>query len=278
MLIISDNAEHKLIGVKNRNLKIYRVLEVSRLFDIFERKSLGLVAPKYWEDPYERIFSNSFGIDSQEKRRRYSLEGYTKNIYGLCWTLNDENDSTWRIYSPNKDRVKIKTTINKLYKSVSKIDDKLFESYIGKVKYIKENTIIKNIKKAIRKQIETFRNVNFIKEFYLKKRDSFKHENEVRLLVKTPPTEENEYYHRIDFIDEKSILNIPIKNPTDFIEEIVFDPRMPDNIINAFISHLKKEYKYNKNIFKSKLYLPPNVNIKVVHKFDRLLKLKGDKK
>lgn len=271
MLIINDNAKHKFIGIRSKNLKIYRVLEVTRLFDIFETKSLGLVAPKYWEDPYERTLSNSFGIDSQ-KNIWWSLGGYTKNIYGLCWTLNDENDSTWRIYSSNKDRVKIRTTINKLYKSVSEIDDKLFESYIGKVKYIKENTIRKNTKMAIRKQIETFRNVNFIKEFYLKKRDSFKHENEVRLLVKIPPTTENEcYHHRLDFIDEKTILNIPIKNPNDFIEEIVFDPRMPDNIVNAFISHLKKEYKYNKNICKSKLYLLPNINTEVTHKFDRLL-------
>lgn len=272
MIINLDiNAKHKLIGIKNIEISIHRFFEVSKLFGIFETKSLGLVQPKCWEDPYEQIFSNSLGVDAKEKKLHYSLEGYTKNIYGQCWTLNDEDDSAWRIYSPNADKVRVKTTINKLFKNVKKINDNYFESYIGKVKYIKEDTLRKNIKRAIRKKIETFEKVDFIKEFYLKKRDSFKYENELRILTKVPDLKENGFYKRIVFFNETPILEIPILNPNDFIEEIIFDPRMPENIVNAFTLYLKKKYKYKNRTSKSKLYARPEINVEVIHKFDKII-------
>ena len=40
--------------------------------------------------------------------------GFKENLYGQCWTKTRESDAMWRIYSPNKNGVRIMTTPRKL--------------------------------------------------------------------------------------------------------------------------------------------------------------------
>ena len=59
--------DHKMVNIKDATLPIYRVLGPSHLFDFFETKSLTLVPPRLWEDPYENVFADSFGVTKKIK-------------------------------------------------------------------------------------------------------------------------------------------------------------------------------------------------------------------
>lgn len=262
---IDTSAKHYLFNIDDIDIDIYRVLEVSRLFDIFETRLLELTSPKSWADPYENFLKYSYGIEDENENVRHSFEGCSKLIFGQCWTLNAETDAVWRIYSPNKDRAKVKTTIRKLYELVQKIQDKWFRSYIGKVKYLPEVEIKKNISKGI----EYPRNYFFvrdrlIKEYYLVKRDTFKYENEIRLIVNLPDPPENYVNAIYQDPDNLDTCNIPLDEPGDLFDEIVFDPRMPDSLVRAYTSHLKNEFKFAKDIHKSNLYLEPKIKQKIL--------------
>lgn len=265
--IIDCKAKHKLIDIENSEKNIFRVIEVSRLFDIFETNTIGLISPKKWQDPYESIFSNSYGVLKNFKTNDTLLnfKGDTKSVFGQCWTLNTESDATWKIYSPYKNKVKIKTKISKLYQIISKINDDWFRSCIGKVKYQSEKTIRKNISKTIKILGEKLGDIDLLTSFYLVKRKAFAYEREVRLLVDLPSAPENERHYLIDGDEGYEFCSIPVKDPHDFIDEIVFDPRMPDSLVRAYTSYLKNKFKYSKKIYKSKLYVAPNIRVPVVH-------------
>jgi hypothetical protein len=66
------------------------------------------------------------------------------SFYGQCWSLTRESDAMWRIYSPNEDGVKVKTTIRKLFTPLfdkgghdRKPNGEIYNlySFIGRVKY-----------------------------------------------------------------------------------------------------------------------------------------------
>jgi len=265
MVVIDNRAKHSLIDLENDETVVYRLIEVHHLFEIFESRLLTLVVSKLWDDPYENFLGHCYGIVPDEPNRRYDYSGYAKLIFGNCWTLNQDNDATWRIYSPDKRRVKIKTTVKKLHSLVSQIDDKWFRSYLGKVSYSSESEIKANISKAIK--AGTFFVDDIIKEFYLKKRDTFTEEREIRLLVRlVEPGEKvvNATYQDPDNLD---ICRLPIGDPSDFIDEIVFDPRMPNSLVRAYTNYLTTTFKYTKSCFKSKIYESPKLRIEIEKRY-----------
>lgn len=261
---IDFDAKHHLIDVNNDETPIYRIMEVHNLFELFENKQLVLVAPKLWDDPYEDFLNHCYGVDPREPNTRISYHGYAKLLFGQCWTFNEDNDSIWRIYSPNRNRVKVRTTIKKLYSCVSQIQVQLFRSYIGKVIYLSESDIKENITKAIKN--DGIHYTNLIPNFYLRKRDTFKEENEVRLMVRL--YKEEKYSNAIfQDPDDHSICKLPLNNPHDFIEEIVFDPRMPNSLVRAYKSHLINTFEFQGECRKSSIYESPNLEIQVENKF-----------
>lgn len=68
---------------------------------------------KHWEDPYELfLFKQNIFIDGNP----FHINKFDKKLYGQCWSLNKDTDAMWRIYSPKKKGVRIKTTIGKMIK------------------------------------------------------------------------------------------------------------------------------------------------------------------
>lgn len=258
MNIIDISVKHPLIDLEDDETAIYRLIEVHHLFELFESKTLILVAPKLWDDPYENFLEHCYGIVPDEPNQRYDYSGYAKLIFGSCWTLNQDNDATWRIYSPDKRRVKIKTTVNKLHNIVRQLN---VHYYLGKVSYLSESEIKCNISRAIK--AGTFFIDDMIRDFYLKKRDTFVEEREIRLLVRLYPPSDGVVNAKYQDMDNFDICWLPIETPTDFIDEIVFDPRMPDSLVKAYTTHLTTTFNYTKSCFKSKIYESPKLGIEI---------------
>lgn len=258
---IDNRAKHSLINIENDDTSIYRLLEVHHLFELFESKLLTLVAPKLWDDPYENFLQHCYGVDPSKPNLQINYNGYTKLIFGQCWTLNQDTDATWRIHSPHKSKAKIRTSQKKLYELIQKVDIDWFRSYLGKVSYFPESTIKVNISEAIKDG--SFFIDNLIENFYLIKRDTFIGEREVRLLVRLVEPEDNIVNARFQNSDDMDICQIPIEDPLEFIDEIVFDPRMPNSLVRAYSNHLKNTFGFIKTCRKSSIYESPSIRVKV---------------
>jgi hypothetical protein len=223
---------------------IFRFLSTNRLFELFEKHKNTLVSPKLWEDPFE---NHIMCITTELKREdeKGSCIGFRDNFFGQCWTQTRESDAMWRIYSPNKNGVRITTTPRKLLKSLyedtgCQIND--YSCFLGKVKYYKTP------------KLKEFLNLNSAEWVYfdptgqglaqslLFKRTPFKHENEVRLLFNSKfKGEKNPDFYSYYF------------DPREIIDDIVFDPRMD---VSEFNRHKKNliQLRFEKRIVKSRLY------------------------
>lgn len=156
----------------------------------------------------------------------------------------------WRIYSPEKNGVRIATTPRKLladlFNDVN--PDGKFSAYIGRVKYYKTKDLI------------NFLNTNAFEcimdksgegpaRTLLFKRITFKHENEVRLIYNSF----NKFKH------EKCGYRI---NTMELIDDIVFDPRIDYKEFKILKERLRN-IGFGKRIVKSNLYKIPDLTIEL---------------
>lgn len=226
---------------------IYRVMPVFRLMELFKRKNNTLVKPRLWDDPFENFILQGHGKFSDGKIVSFGMRDL---VYGQCWTMNKDSDAMWRIYSPDKNGVKIRTTINKLFNSIysrSRVNERDVNCFIGKVKYL------------IPRKINDFLDqVNIIDstgkgiaETLLIKRQAFSHEKEVRLIY---------------IADEHKAQHVIFQyeiDPFDLIREIVFDPRMNEYLFEIYKNSFRNE-GFQGKIFQSDLYKgPENIMINI---------------
>lgn len=91
------------LNSKNLDKPIYRIVSASRFIQILTSKQLTLVNPQKWDDPFENSLAVARVYVSHEAVRFLERTG----VYGQCWTWHEDTDAMWRIYSPNKDGVRL---------------------------------------------------------------------------------------------------------------------------------------------------------------------------
>jgi len=210
-------------------------MPVHRLLEIFDINKLTLVKPESWDDPFENLIMKSKGILAEVAV--FDFTSFRESVYGTCWTLYKETDAMWRIYSPDKQGAKVKTTIRKLLDSLlCKVQENPeMHCFIGKVEYLNQKKLVEKLT-----GLEFTRNGTSIAKSLMYKREEFKHEKEVRLM----------YTGRAGNIFQFDI------NPIELFDEIVFDPRINKLLFSAYKLALR-EKKYKKSIRQSVLYRIP---------------------
>ncbi len=230
---------------------IYRVFSKKRFDEVLTTKKLVLVWPSLWDDPFENYIMNSTG--ELKDGTPFQIE-FRKKIYGQCWTFKKESDAIWRIYAPDKDGIKVQTTVRKLFNALYGKGDKFrdISCFIGRVEYKKKEALTDFLKdgKTISRLMTDTSGIGQATTL-LFKRLAFSHEREVRLIYYSPEKlNTDKYYLEID--------------PLDLFDQITIDPR---NDYKDF-RQWKKEYQdagFNKKIIRSLLYKVPRLSFK----FDR---------
>jgi len=237
----SDN----YIGIPQamRSRHIYRIISVERLFELFKNRQNVLTKPQKWEDPFE-----NFILRARIKLQTGQLAQFTfhDQFYGQCWTLQKASDAIWRIYSPNGNAVRIRSTIRTVAESLSSSlgEYAQIQAFIGKVRYLPS------------KQLRSFASNWFpgrnglraraSAETLLIKRPAFKHEHEVRLL-----------YFQHNAANTVGDLHWYKVNPHTFIDQIMIDPRMPELDVNTLTKRIQEETGFRGPILRSLLYAAP---------------------
>ncbi|WP_419879195.1 DUF2971 domain-containing protein [Brevibacillus centrosporus] len=190
-----ENKNLLFLGVDD-NTELYRYMTLPQFMAIIENRSLYLPNISDWEDTWEAaLLKTPTQISGKTVLPSYSS---WEDMHGQCWTLSSESDALWRIYSPNREGIMVKTTAKK-FKKISEFKRAL----LGKVRY----TDFSNH--------EEFNGQSDL-ELALYKRKAFIHEQEVRLLTSK--------YMILSSDTDTPAISVNI-NPFEFIEEIVIDPR-----------------------------------------------------
>jgi len=219
---------------------LYRILPFSRLIEMFETEKLTLLSPSIWDDPFENFILKSTFLINKKK-----IQFQTRNqCFGQCWTLKSVSDAMWRIYSPDKASVRIKTRVKKLGTSLSSavaVPD--VSAFMGRVKYLGSKKLNNQAGKLAENILAT--SGKYLAKSLLFKRSAFSHEREVRLL----------YFDHEDMV-KGNVFSFKI-NPHDLIETVLVDPRATEQTVDLYKYYLKNQLNFKGRVKRSVLYDPP---------------------
>lgn len=207
--------ESRVFGLLS-DVKVCRVFKVKYLRKMICKKQNTLVQIEKWEDPFEAFLLKQKVHDGNNV---IDISSLYKNYYGQCWSLNEkETDATWRIYSPKKDGVLVKTTLGKLWDGFYDPSLKFasIEFSIGKVEYHEEKDIKSTFQRINFGELIDTKMSELSKTLFIKRRE-FEHENEVRII-----------FNDLEGKSSEELYNYPIILEDLFVDMIA-DPRMEDN-------------------------------------------------
>ena len=238
------------------DIPIYRYIHFESLYQIFLENQFVIRRVLEWDDTYENwLVKASF----HSKSTQVNYKEFEDSFYGQCWTISKETDALWRIYSPDKNSVKIKSTIGDLLRADFILDSAgeftTISKYIGKVKYLSHTKISDWV--DIKRRETGLINSQILTESQFIKRKEFAHEKEIRLIATiigdSTSSEEDQ---------RQLFLKI---EPNNFIKEITFDPRICKT---SFIcrSQLLNKLGYQNSTKRSSLYDFKPLSIDIVNR------------
>jgi DUF2971 family protein len=212
--------------IPNPDTKIYRVISLWRLLEMFDKERNVLVRPLLFKDAWENLFLQN------------------EKFYCQCWTLQKASDAMWQIYSRDTDAIRIRSTVQRLAETLYQAlpNSESHGVFVGKVHYLKDFEI-KKIAKQMRS--EPPKSTRVMAETLLVKRRAFEHESEIRLLFFRPDHPHRDLYpYHID--------------AHELITQIMIDPRMSWRKFIDFREWISRWTGFPKEkILRSKLYTKP---------------------
>lgn len=224
---------------KEHDYQIYRVMPLDRFYKLFTDKQNVLVRPSKWEDPFENFILNAPARLSDGTVVTF---GFNNDFYGQCWTKLTSSDALWRIYSPDKTGVRVRTTVRKLLTSVqAPLGDWAHEqAFIGKVLYLGDKKLVEFGNGVFRNGL----NSRALAETLLVKRVAFRHEREVRLLyLEKDKGRKDIYAYAVD--------------PHMLIDQVMIDPRLSRSEADDKKVEIRNRTGFKGKILHSLLYAPP---------------------
>lgn len=209
-----------------RDKYVYRIISFSRLLELLAMKENVLVKPGKWADPFENFIVRS------------------QHAFGQCWTLHSASDAMWRIYSPEANAVRIRSTIRMLAESLTMAGAGTMsgEAFIGRVKYLKNSSLMTFAEDAVSNPSPA----RAVAKTLLVKRTAFQHEREVRLLFiadDSGSSGRDWFSYSVD--------------PNALVDQIMLDPRMTEQDAKKIKQVIKVTTGFAGIIKRSLLYAPP---------------------
>ena len=243
-----ESANENTINITDLDQKIYRIYPLLRAIDLFSDNKNALIKPHMWDDPFENFFLAAKVFDGSDE---VDISSVQQSWFGQCWTTVPESDAMWRIYSPNKDSVRISSTIRKVFSSIYDVTDPYaaLSQFIGRVEYAEIDQITSICKTMnFRDLAHGGGNRDFAKTLLIKRKE-FEHEHEVRLLYSDVAGKYRSANHVLFDFDTLSL-----------VEEVMFDPRLDMRIVAAY-SDLITSNGFKGDVSRSHFYDAPKLII-----------------
>jgi len=242
---------------------VYKYIPLKFLKEIIKNKQLRIAKVSTWKDPYENFllknnFYTNIELYGNVQDVQVSTEEILERTYGQSWTICEESDAMWRIYSKYTQKVKTNTSSYSYLEEVAVrvkinavnlfdivyINDRcMATTSIGKVKYWSDDKINEFLDKM--EQTIERNNINWnsdtIECLYIK-RCPFEHEKEVRIIISHDTGQQKEEY-----------LSYTINDMSVF-EEFTLDPRLEDKEVTYITNELVNLGVKREKVTKSSLY------------------------
>lgn len=219
----------------NNGTYLYRIMPLRHIVDLFETRELHFASPSTWDDPYERILRHKG----------------SELAYAQCWCKRAVSDAMWRIYSPDRTAVRIRSTRAKLLAVGARIKATSHATFrVDDVAYKPVNALDAELN-SIADELKIGFSMKRATDALFLKRDAFDHESEVRAIAFLQPKK--------DF-QSPNYLRVRI-DPHDFVESILFDPRSEETYVKMATYFLRKALHFEGPVSRSALYRATNIHI-----------------
>ncbi|MBT0669173.1 DUF2971 domain-containing protein [Novosphingobium profundi] len=249
---MADTNERNLIRLEDGDLDqpVYRIYAIDRFIALLASKNDAVVNPTKWDDPFEDFFLDRTEVMDGVSGSTIPLSNLAGDWHGQCWSLHEDTDAMWRIYSPNPKAsvgVKVRTTIRKLFTNLKAVGSSApyLQFFVGKVDYLAEADIRRLMSRLTFADVAIGGQGDRFADLLCIKRTAFKHEAEVRLLFQD--------------IEIKRSSGGVFRYPLDanlVFEEAVLDPRLDDVDLAALKAKLQ-DSGCTLPIYRSPLYESP---------------------
>lgn len=237
--------QQKVLNGLDLDKPIYKYIPLKYVLEMFKSKKLYMSKVSSWEDTYENFYlKQDFRVKGMMLRANHLAD----QVYGQSWTLQNESDAMWRIYSNikkiNDVAIKVKTTSRKLFDAIYTDDACMATTSIGLVQYLYKNELNKWLKNLNLTGAQDF-GKHVVPSMYMK-RKPFAHEMEVRPIV---------------FLDHNAGAGLLYDiDPNLLFDEYVIDPRLDNATATKVMTRLLKAVGDPKKVKQSLLYtFTPNV-------------------
>ena len=231
---------HDSFETPPRSAGLWKYVDFTKLVSLLEKKALFFPSVANFSDPFEGAYPTR-NLELVPEVYRPQKQAHTKSLrdslFVNCWHLNDlESEAMWRLYSAWDRGIAIKTTVDRLIKSL-KCDA---DVYIGAVNYIDFST-------------EKIDEGNaFIP--YLTKRKSFEYEREVRAItLNSVPHDREMLGASAEWIQTGIYYSVDLDL---LIDEVLVAPQSEDwfgDLVQAVV----RRYGYNARVTRSALAEAP---------------------
>ena len=253
--MIDENLKAANVISLDLDAQIYKYIPFKYLKLMIQNSNLYFGKVSSWEDVYENWFLKEQMVLPLGEIG--SAKELIPGVFGQSWTLQEESDAMWRIYSKldrtlhdylDDTAVRIKTTARKLYNVIYANDEDFNTSYIGAVKYLSQNDFLK-MQDSLSPMNPLDLSEVFVKSYFFK-RAPFEHEKEVRPILIYSPKHENFGKDGVSF-------DIDFDN---LIDEMVTDPRLTPDEYRTVRGQLIGLGAKSDKVRNSELYnIPPHI-------------------
>jgi hypothetical protein len=216
----------------DREMYVYRIVPLERLYELFETGRNVLVSPRKWDDPFE-----NFILRGNQLSRR--------GLFGQCWTRHRASDAMWRIYSPQSGGVRLRSRVCTLLETLTRSLGSAASSsrpFVGSVRYLPERRLLRFAQKAINQN--GLREPSQMAETLLVKRLAFRHEREIRLIL----------CRDHDLNDDLAPYGL---DPHKLVDQLMLDPRLTPDEAAGVRDEIRRRTKFRGDIKRSLLDAPP---------------------
>lgn len=229
----------------DESLTIWRYLDFEKFMDLIIRNQLFMTRSDKFEDPFEGVLK----LKDEEDSDFHKLQIETKKFYFLsCWHINEnQSDAMWKCFLKTNNGLAIKTTVNRLKKS---IENTIEDIYIGKIYYrdFKKTTFFELMREE---QNLLFNGRGGTVNPHCYKRMDFEHEKELRLhFIDSPIPHLTKNVEKKEPLEFKRI-NINIQ---DLIYELVISP-FSDEWFKSLVEDILVKVGLDIKVTKSEMYI-----------------------
>ena len=238
---------------------LFKFMSLENALKSLEGGYLWLANPTEWTDPFEKRFVTATYIDDAGNKKPFE---WKDKLFCACFTQTLRSEAYWSVYSRKNIGIQFTIDRKELLEELNKYCtlNSNFKVYLGKVEYKNAKDIQMNLSDIPIDNKDKITSKDHLKaRLLLLKRNDFKYENEIRLIVvKKDSTKEN-----------------GIKLPIDIhkvIQRITIDPSVGERTTKVLKSYFEGKLGFTPldrsigkfyRVTKSNLYKQNQSNVEI---------------